>query len=368
MGKIRIAIAGLGNCASSLIQGISYYRGLGNKGENFTSGLMHYDLGGYLPSDIEVVCAFDIDVRKVNKPIREAIFSKPNCTKVFCDNISSHGDVIVRMGEIFDGISPHMYDYPDDQRFIPSNEKPCDVVKELKDSGAEMLINYLPVGSEKATRFYAECCIEAGVGFVNCMPVFIVSDDNWAKRFSEKNIPILGDDIKAQIGATIIHRWLTKLFMDRGIHIDHTYQLNVGGNTDFLNMLNHSRLKSKKVSKTEAVKSQISHDISNDDIHIGPSDYVPWMKDNKVCFLRIEGKGFGNVPMNLELRLSVEDSPNSAGVVIDAIRCCKLALDRGIGGQLISPSAYFMKHPPVQFTDEEARTMVEEFIQNKRER
>lgn len=367
MGKIKIAIAGLGNCASSLIQGIEYYKGLKENVNDNTNGLMHYDICGYVPSDIEVVAAFDIDERKVNKPLKEAIFAKPNCTLVYCPDISDT-NVIVKMGEVHDGISPHMEDYNEDRRFVLAKEKPVNVVEVLKESGADMLLNYLPVGSEIASKFYADCCLKAGIGFVNCIPVFIASDPEWAKKFTDEKIPIVGDDIKAQIGATIIHRWLTKLFMDRGIKIDHTYQLNVGGNTDFLNMLNHSRLKSKKVSKTEAVRSQINHNISDDDIHIGPSDYVPWMNDNKVCFLRMEGRGFGNVPMHLELRLSVEDSPNSAGVVIDAIRCCKIAIDRKIGGPLISPSAYFMKHPPIQFTDEEARKMVEEFINNSRER
>lgn len=367
MSKIKIAIAGVGNCASSLIQGIEYYKSISEKGSTFSLGLMHYDLGGYLPGDIEVVAAFDIDVRKVGKPLKEAIFSKPNCTKVFFKDIPDY-PVNVRMGNILDGVSPHMSDYPDDRRFIPSDENPSDVVGILKDSGADMLINYLPVGSEMATMYYANACLEAGIAFINCIPVFIASSDEWIRRFEEKGIPIIGDDIKSQIGATIIHRVLSKLFMDRGVKIDHTYQLNVGGNTDFLNMLNHSRLKSKKVSKTEAVQSQITHNLTGEDIHIGPSDYVPWMNDNKVCFLRIEGHGFGNIPMHLELRLSVEDSPNSAGVVIDAIRCCKIAKDRGIGGVLISPSSYFMKHPRFQFSDEEAREMVEDFIANKRER
>ncbi len=367
MAKIRIAIAGVGNCASSLIQGIEYYRYFKEKGSDINSGLMHYNLGGYFPYDIEVVAAFDIDVRKVGKSLKEAIFAKPNCTKIFFDNIPDY-PVSVHMGNILDGVSPHMADYPDDRRFIPSDEKPCDVVDVLIKSKADMLINYLPVGSENATKYYASACLEAGVSFINCIPVFIASNSDWAKRFEEKGIPVIGDDIKSQIGATIIHRTLTKLFMDRGVKIDHTYQLNVGGNTDFLNMLNHSRLKSKKISKTEAVQSQVTHELTNEDIHIGPSDYVPWMNDNKVCFLRIEGRGFGNIPMHLELRLSVEDSPNSAGVVIDAIRCCKIARDRGVGGVLLSPSAYFMKHPMVQFSDEEARQMVEDFIANKRER
>ncbi len=368
MGKIRIAIAGIGNCASSLIQGTEYYKTL--KGVNPSaeqSGLMHFDLGGYLPGDIEVVAAFDIDVRKVNKPLNEAILAKPNCTKLFFHDIPDYS-VKVEMGELLDGVSPHMVDYPDDRRFIAADLPPCNVVKSLRESGADMLINYLPVGSEEAVKFYANACLEAKVGFINCIPVFIASDDKWSGLFEENGIPIIGDDVKSQIGATIIHRALTRLFMDRGVKITHTYQLNVGGNTDFLNMLNHSRLKLKKISKTKSVHSQISHYLKDEDIHIGPSDYIPWMNDNKVCFLRIEGAGFGNVPMHLEMRLSVEDSPNSAGVIIDAVRCCKIAKDRGIGGVVLSPSAYFMKHPKVQFPDIDARIMVEEFIAGKRER
>jgi myo-inositol-1-phosphate synthase len=367
MGKIRIAIAGIGNCASSLIQGIEYYKSLKEDSPYLSLGLMHHNLGGYVPGDIQVAAAFDIDVRKVNKPLKEAIFAKPNCTKVFYPDIPDY-PVKVQMGEILDGISPHMADYPDDRRFIAAKEKACDVVKALKDSGADMLVNYLPVGSENAVKFYAAACLDAGVGFINCIPVFIASNDEWAGRFEKKGIPVIGDDVKSQMGATIIHRALTKLFMDRGVRISHTYQLNVGGNTDFLNMLNQNRLKLKKISKTESVQSQIAHKLNSEDIHIGPSDYVPWMNDNKVCFLRIEGHGFGNMPMHLELRLSVEDSPNSAGVVIDAIRCCKIAKDRGVGGVLLSPSAYFMKHPGIQFSDEEAREMVEDFIARKRER
>ncbi len=367
MAKIRVAIAGVGNCASSLIQGIEYYKTTGLDASGGALGLMHYNLGGYLPGDIEVVAAFDIDKRKVNKPLKEAVFAKPNCTKAFFPMLPDY-PVTVSMGEVLDGISSHMVDYPDDRRFIAADEKPCDVAKVLKDSGAEILINYLPVGSEKATAFYVEACLKTGVSLVNCIPVFIASDDKWIRRFEEKGIPIVGDDVKSQIGATIIHRMLTKLFMDRGVKMDHTYQLNVGGNTDFLNMLNHRRLKSKKISKTEAVTSQISHGLSDDDVHIGPSDFVPWLNDNKVCFLRMEGRGFGNVGMNVEVRLSVEDSPNSGGVVIDAIRCCKIARDRKLGGALLSPSSYFMKHPRVQFPDEEARQMVEDFIAAKRER
>jgi myo-inositol-1-phosphate synthase len=367
MKDIRIAIAGVGNCASSLLQGIEYYRSLKTKISAPVSGLMHYDLGGYLPGNIKVVAAFDIDRRKVGKPVYEAIFSKPNCTKVF-QKISSRNTVTVEMGNILDGISGHMDNYPEDRRFIAARKKPADVVKVLRRSGAEILICYLPVGSEKATAYYAEACLKAGVSLINCVPVFIVSNKSWARRFEESGIPAIGDDIKSQIGATIIHRCLTRLFEDRGVTIDSTYQLNVGGNTDFLNMLNGARLVMKKVSKTEAVQSQMIRPLSPDNIHIGPSDYIPWLSDNKVCFLRIEGRGFGDVPLNLEMRLSVEDSPNSAGVVIDAIRCCRVALDRRIGGILLSPSAYFMKHPLKQFPDESARVMVEEFIKGKRER
>jgi myo-inositol-1-phosphate synthase len=367
MGTIRIAIAGVGNCASSLIQGIEYYRSLNDDSPDLSLGLMHHNVGGYLPGDLEVVAAFDVDVRKVGMSLRNAVLAKPNCTTLFYPELPDY-PIKVHMGEVLDGVAPHMADYPDDRRFIVADEKPADVVKVLRESGADMLLNYLPVGSESATQYYAQACLEAGVAFVNCIPVFIASDDAWIRRFEERGIPMVGDDIKAQVGATIVHRALTKLFMDRGVKISHTYQLNVGGNTDFLNMLSHNRLKSKKISKTEAVHSQITHRLSNEDIHIGPSDYVPWMNDNKVCFLRLEGRGFGNVPMHLELRLSVEDSPNSAGVVIDAVRCCKIAKDRGIGGALLSPSAYFMKHPRVQYTDEEARQMVEEFIARKRER
>ncbi|MBI5188863.1 MAG: inositol-3-phosphate synthase [Nitrospirae bacterium] len=367
MGKIKVAIAGVGNCASSLIQGVEYYKSLDEGHPDQSLGLMHYDLGGYRPNDIKFVAAFDIDQRKVGRPLKEAIFAKPNCTKVFNKNLPDY-PVTVKMGEVLDGVSHHMEDYPEDRRFIVANKKPCDVTKVLKQSGAEILLSYLPVGSEKATAFYAEVCLKTGVSLINCVPVFIASSKSWAKRFEEKNIPIIGDDIKSQMGATIIHRILTKLFEDRGVKMDRTYQLNVGGNTDFLNMLNRSRVKSKKISKTEAVQSQLQNPLGNENIHIGPSDYVPWLMDNKICFLRVEGRGFGNIPINLELRLSVEDSPNSAGVVIDAIRCCKIARDRGVGGVLLSPSAYFMKHPMVQFPDEDARDMVEEFIAGKRER
>ena len=367
MSDIRIAIAGVGNCASSLIQGIEYYSALGGNHTDRNLGLMHHDLGRYKPDDIRIVAAFDIDERKVGKPLHEAVFAKPNCTKTFNGGLPDYS-VTVEMGEVLDGVAQHMENHPDDRRFIIAGKEPCDVAKVLEHSGAEILLNYLPVGSERATAYYADACLTTGVSFINCIPVFIASDKTWARRFEEKNIPIIGDDVKSQIGATIIHRMLTKLFEDRGVKIDSTYQLNVGGNTDFLNMLNHSRLKSKKISKTEAVQSQLQNRLNNEHIHIGPSDYIPWLKDNKICFLRIEGRGFGHVPVSLELRLSVEDSPNSAGVVIDAIRCCKIALDRGVGGVLVSPSAYFMKHPIMQYPDEEARNMVEEFIAGNRER
>jgi len=365
MDRIKIGIVGIGNCASALIQGIEYYK---NKNPNEAIGLMHWDIGGYKPSDIIVVSAFDIDKRKVGKDVSEAIFGLPNCTQRFCKNIPETG-VKVRMGKILDGVAEHMKNYEDKNTFVLSNEKESSkdtVVRTLKESGAEILLNYLPVGSEKAAKFYAECTLEAEVALINNMPVFIASTPEWAERFEKKGIPIIGDDIKSQMGATILHRTLANLFIKRGVQLERTYQLNTGGNTDFLNMLNRSRLTSKKISKTESVQSQLAEKrLDNENIHIGPSDYVPWQKDNKVCFIRMEGKLFGDVPMNLDLRLSVEDSPNSAGVVIDAIRCCKLALNRGKGGVLYSPSAYFMKHPPRQFADDEAYRLTEDFIQGR---
>ncbi len=361
MSKIKIAIVGVGNCASSLIQGIHYYR---DKAPEDAIGLMHWEIGGYRPGDIEVVCAFDIDKRKVGRDVHEAIFAPPNCTTVFCGDIPPAG-VEVRMGPVMDGFSEHMRDYPASHTFVladapePGKEE---VVAALRESGAEVLLNYLPVGSERAARFYAECALEAGVAFINCIPVFIVSDPEWAARFEAAGLPIIGDDIKAQLGATITHRTLTDLFRKRGVRIERTYQLNTGGNTDFLNMLNRARLASKKESKTEAVQSVAAERLDWENIHVGPSDYVAWQKDNKVCFIRMEGKLFGDVPMNLELRLSVEDSPNSAGVAIDAIRCARLALDRGVAGILHGPSAYFMKHPPKQYTDDDAYRMTEAFL------
>lgn len=364
MGRAKIGVIGLGNCASSLIQGIHYY---GDQSGEDAIGIMHWDIGGYRPYDIEVVAAFDIDHRKVGKDVAEAIFQEPNCTTVFYKDIPNTG-VTVQMGRILDGFSEHMQHYDHAHTFVPANEPEPDqdeVVRILQESGTEILVNYLPVGSEEAARFYAKCALEAGVGFVNNIPVFIASDLSWAKRFKESNLPIIGDDIKSQLGATIVHRILTDLFQKRGVRLERTYQLNTGGNTDFLNMLNRSRLLSKKKSKTEAVQSVTEARLDDENIHIGPSDYVAWQKDNKVCFIRMEGKLFGDVPMNVELRLSVEDSPNSAGVAIDAIRCCKLALDRGEGGVLYGPSAYFMKHPPRQYSDDEAYRMTEAFIQGR---
>ncbi len=364
MQEIRVAIVGVGNCASALVQGVDYYSA---KNPRDAIGLMHHDICGYTPRQIRFVAAFDVDKRKVGKPLREAVFAPPNCTKTITTEVHG-GDVIVSMGNPLDGISPHMREYPDERTFVLADKEPEDVTKALKEREVDILLNYLPVGSEEATRFYAECCLAGGVSMINCIPVFIGSDQGWARRFEEKGIPVVGDDVKSQIGATIIHRMLTRLFTDRGVKIDRTYQLNTGGNTDFLNMLNRSRLASKKISKTEAIQSILDVPIEPQNIHVGPSDYVPWQNDNKVCFLRIEARIFGDIPINLELRLSVEDSPNSGGVVIDAIRCCKVARDRKIGGVLESISAYTMKHPMSQYPDDVARRMVEEFIRGERTR
>lgn len=360
MRKIRVAIAGVGNCASSLVQGIYYYSDRERLRDAI--GLMHPELGGYKPGDIEIVAAFDIDRRKVGKSLKEALLAKPNCTPVFCPDLPDI-PVTVEMGPVLDGVSEHMADYPESRTFVLAEDPPVNVAEVLRDTRADILVNYLPVGSEQATRAYAEAALEAGVAFINAIPVFIASSPRWAERFRRKGLPVVGDDIKSQVGATIVHRVLTRLFEDRGVRLRRTYQLNFGGNTDFLNMLNHSRLKSKKKSKTQAVQSQLDEPLSQEDIHIGPSDYVPWLNDNKVCMIRMEGVGFGDQPVELELRLSVQDSPNSAGVMIDAIRCTKLALDRGIAGPIESVSAYFMKSPPVQYTDDEARRRVEAFIQ-----
>ena len=363
MEKIKIAIVGVGNCASSLIQGIRYYEA---KSPGDAIGLMHWEIGGYRPSDIEVAAAFDVDQRKVGRDVSEAIFAKPNCTTVFCDDVPKSG-VTVQMGKLLDGFAEHMKEYDEDVSFVLSEAKEAgrkEIVTVLRESGAELLLNYLPVGSETATRFYAECALEAGVGLINNIPVFIASDPIWAERFKQRRLPLIGDDVKSQLGATITHRVLADLFHKRGVKLERTYQLNTGGNTDFLNMLQNSRLVSKKTSKTEAVQSVAGQRLDKRNIHIGPSDYVPWQNDNKVCFIRMEGRIFGDVPMNLELRLSVEDSPNSAGVVIDLIRCAKLALVRGMGGVLYGPAAYLCKHPPRQFTDDQAYQMVNEFIRD----
>ena len=362
---IRIAIAGVGNCASSLIQGIHYYTP--ERCRENVVGLMHTEIGGYRPCDIAVVAAFDVDARKVGQDVAQAIFAKPNCTLVFQPEIP-HSGVVVQMGRVLDGISEHMADYDEDRTFVRSNARElskAEIVAVLKSSRADVLLNYMPVGSEQAARFYAECALEAGCGFINNMPVFIASDPAFAARFAAANLPIIGDDIKSQLGATITHRVLTDLFAKRGVKVLRTYQLNTGGNTDFLNMKNQSRLASKKKSKTEAVQAVAKKRMERNDIHIGPSDYVPWQNDNKIAFIRMEGLLFGDVPMDLELRLSVQDSPNSAGVVIDMIRCCKLALEAGVGGVLEGPSAYFCKHPPVQHTDDIAYEMTEAFINTR---
>jgi myo-inositol-1-phosphate synthase len=359
--RINIALVGVGNCASSLVQGLTHY---GNGGSNEQIGLMHWDLGGYRPRDIHVVAAWDVDSRKVGQDVAQAIFAKPNCTAIFCDHVEETG-VKVRMGRVLDGVAEHMADHPDHRTFLLADAAEPDaaeVIDILRRSNTDVLVNYLPVGSQQATEFYAECALEAGVAFVNNMPVFIASQPEWGERFRAAGVPIIGDDIKAQLGATIVHRVLTDLFAKRGVKLDRTYQLNTGGNTDFLNMANKSRLASKKISKTEAVQSVAEHRLDDENIHVGPSDYVAWQNDNKVCFLRMEGQLFGGVPMNLELRLSVEDSPNSAGVAIDMIRCAKLAKDRGLAGPIEAPSAYFCKHPPRQMTDDAAHDAVEAFI------
>jgi myo-inositol-1-phosphate synthase len=360
---INLAIVGVGNCASSLVQGIAYYQ---NGGANEQIGLMHWDLGGYRPKDIQVVAAWDVDERKVGRDVSEAIFAKPNCTQVFCDHVKPTG-AKVRMGRVLDGISEHMAEWESDRTFLPASEpqpNQDDVVEVLRNTRADVLINYLPVGSREATEFYANCALEAGVALVNCIPVFIASDQEWAKKFEDAGVPVIGDDIKSQLGATIVHRVLTDLFKKRGVKLDRTYQLNTGGNTDFLNMLNRHRLQQKKISKTEAVQSVARHRLDPEDIHVGPSDYVAWQNDNKVAFVRMEGQLFGGVPMNLELRLSVEDSPNSAGVAIDLIRCARIARDRGLAGPVKPAAAYFCKHPPEQLTDDAAYAAVERFISN----
>jgi myo-inositol-1-phosphate synthase len=352
-GKVRVAVVGVGNCASSFIQGVHYYRNASRT--DFVPGLMHVDLGGYHISDIEFVAAFDIDKKKVGLDLSKAIFAKPNNTVKFSD--VPNLDVKVSRGMTHDGIGKYVADLVQ-----KAPGETADVVGILKKTKADVLVSYLPVGSEEATKWYVEQALAAGVAVVNCIPVFIAREPYWQKRFEEKGLPIIGDDIKSQVGATIIHRVLTRLFRDRGVKLERTYQLNFGGNTDFLNMLERERLMSKKISKTRSVTSQLDYDIGADNVHIGPSDYVPWLHDRKWAFIRLEGRSFGDVPLNVELKLEVHDSPNSAGIVIDAVRCCKVALDRGIGGALEGPSSYFMKSPPVQYSDTEARRLVEEFI------
>jgi myo-inositol-1-phosphate synthase len=352
--KVRVAIAGVGNCASSLVQGVHYYAGA--REEDDVPGLMHVTLGGYHVSDIDFVAAFDVDAKKVGRDLSEAIFSSPNNTIVFSDVPPL--DVEVLRGPTLDGLGRYYREVIDE-----SPAEPVDVAQALRDARADVLVSYMPVGSEAAARFYAEAALEAGVALVNCMPVFIASREEWASRFRAAGVPIIGDDIKSQVGSTIIHRVLAKLFEDRGVHLDHTYQLNFGGNMDFMNMLERERLQSKKISKTQAVTSNMRRTIGKDDVHIGPSDHVPWLNDRKWAHIRLEGREFGNVPLTVDLKLEVWDSPNSAGIVIDAVRCARLAKDRGIGGPLIGPSAYFMKSPLVQYPDEVALQMVEDFIE-----
>jgi myo-inositol-1-phosphate synthase len=350
--KVRVAIAGVGNCSSSLVQGVAYYGDASPEDE--VPGLMHVVLGGYHVGDVEFVAAFDVDAAKVGLDLGKAIFSGNNNTIKFAE--VGNLEVQVQRGPTFDGLGEFYREVVEE-----SPAEPVDVAQALRDAKADVLVSYLPVGSEEAQRHYASACLETGVGFVNAIPVFIASDPTWAKKFEDAGVPIVGDDIKSQVGATIVHRILTRLFEDRGVELDRTYQLNFGGNMDFKNMLERSRLKSKKISKTQSVTSQLDRAIEADNVHIGPSDHVPWLDDRKWCYIRMEGRNFGDVPLNLELKLEVWDSPNSAGVIIDAVRCAKLALDRGVGGPLLGPSAYFMKSPPVQYRDEEAREMVQEF-------
>jgi myo-inositol-1-phosphate synthase len=354
--KVRIGIVGVGNCASSLIQGLNYYREA--KSNEPVPGLMNASVGGYHVSDIEVSAAFDVNASKVGKDLAEALWEAPNNTQRFAD-VAPVG-VTVQRGRTLDGVGQFLRD-----DILMSDQEEADVASVLSQSGTDILVSYLPVGSQKATEWYAERALEAGCGFINCIPVFIASDPKWQARFEDASLPLVGDDIKSQVGATIVHRVLANLFRDRGVRLDRTYQLNVGGNSDFKNMLERERLKSKKISKTQAVTSQFDVPIEPDNIHIGPSDHVPWLTDRKVAFIRLEGTAFGGVPLTAELRLDVWDSPNSAGVVIDAVRCAKLAMDRGLGGALVGPSSYFMKSPPQQFTDDEAHARTRRFIEGE---
>jgi len=351
--KLRVAIIGVGNCASSLVQGVEYYKNA--KDDEFVPGLMHVNLGGYHISDIEFSAAIDIDKNKVGKDLAEAIYTPPNNTYKFCD-VPKTG-ITVQRGMTHDGLGKYLSEIIEK---APGDT--ADIVRLLKETKTDVVVNYLPVGSEEATKWYVEQILDAGCGFVNCIPVFIAREKYWQKRFQEKGLPVIGDDIKSQVGATIAHRVLTRLFRERGVKMLRTSQLNVGGNTDFLNMLERSRLESKKISKTNAVTSQLDYDIGKGNVHIGPSDYVEWLSDRKWAYIRMEGQTFGDVPLNIEMKMEVWDSPNSAGVVIDAVRCCKLGLDNGLSGALEAPSSYFKKSPPVQFTDSEARQMTEDFI------
>ena len=353
--KVRVAIVGVGNCANSLIQGVHYYQ---DADENeFVPGLMHVNLGGYHISDIEFVAAVDVDVDKVGKDLSEAIWSGQNNTIKFAD--VPHLGVTVQRGQTLDGLGTYLTHKIDE---APGSATQEDIVKLLQESNADVLVNYMPVGSEQATRFYVECALEAGVAFVNAIPVFIGREPYWQQRFAQKGLPIIGDDIKSQVGATIVHRVLTNLFNDRGVQLERTSQLNVGGNMDFYNMLDRTRLESKKISKTNSVTSQLSYKLDKENVYIGPSDYVPWLTDRKWAHIRLEGRSFGDVPLNIELKLEVWDSPNSAGIIIDAVRCAKLGLDRGLSGTLEAPASYFMKSPPIQHPDDIARNLTEQYI------
>lgn len=357
--EIRVAIVGVGNCANSLIQGVTYYKDAAVDVD--IPGLMHAVLGGYHINSVKFVAAYDVDSKKVGLDLADAIWASENNTIKFATVEKTA--IKVQRGHTLDGLGRYYK-----ETIIESNEVPVDIVANLKAEKVDVLICYLPVGSERAAKFYAQCAIDAGVAFVNALPVFIASDPEWAEKFTKAGVPIVGDDIKSQVGATITHRIMAKLFQDRGVHLDRTYQLNVGGNMDFKNMLERDRLESKKISKTQSVTSQLDHDLGARNVHIGPSDYIPWLDDRKWAYVRLEGRAFGDVPLNLEYKLEVWDSPNSAGVIIDALRCAKIALDRGIGGPLLSPSSYFMKSPPVQYTDEQAHNRVEEFIDGAIER
>ena len=359
MSKVRVAIVGVGNCASALVQGVQYYRDA--KPTEFVPGLMHVDLGGYHVGDVEFSAAFDVDADKVGQDLGEAIFRGQNNTVKFAE-VPKLG-VRVSRGMTHDGLGQYL-----SQVIRKASGSTSDIVRMLQDSGTDVVVNYLPVGSETATKWYVEQVLQAGCGFVNCIPVFIAREAYWRQRFEQRNLPIIGDDIKSQVGATIVHRVLARLFRERGVRLERTSQLNVGGNTDFMNMLERSRLESKKISKTNSVTSQLDYDLGEGNVYIGPSDYVPWLTDRKWAYIRLEGRSFGDVPLNLEMKLEVWDSPNSAGVVIDAVRCVKLALDRSIGGALEGPSSYLMKSPPVQYSDEQARNLAEAFIAGDAER